>query len=139
MPSALRAAESTLAAIAELSTAGLSAQQLLQEAGRKIDLVVPSDGYFLAATDPQTTLSVGAGVVHELPQDMCQPTWDYEFLVPDYLKFTDIARSGRDVADLHDATGGRPERSPRWREYATATGFRAEVRITFMLGGATWG
>ncbi len=101
--------------------------------------MVPSDGYFLGATDPQTTLSIGQGVVRNLPGDMCQPTWDYEFMVPDYLKFTDIAQSGRPVADLHDATGGRPDRSPRWREYGSATGFRFEVRTTFTLGGATWG
>ena len=139
MATALRAPESTLEAIEDLASSGLTAQELLEEAGRRIDRVVPSDGYFLGATDPQTTLCIGAGVVQDLPLEMCQPTWDYEFSVPDYLKFTDIALSGRPVADLHEATGGRPDRSPRWREYGSATGFRAEVRTTFMLGGATWG
>lgn len=135
----LRGAESTFDAIQGLSRAGLSAQELLTEAAWRIDKVVPSDGHFLAATDPQTTLCIGAGVVRDLPQDMCQPTWDYEFLVPDYLKFNDIALSGRAVGDLHEATGGRPDRSARWREYGTATGFRAELRTAFTLGGALWG
>jgi DNA-binding CsgD family transcriptional regulator len=139
MSAALRSADRTLEAIEDLADAGLPAQELLEEATRRIDRVVPSDGYFVGATDPQTTLSVGAGVVHDLPTELCQPTWDYEFLVPDYLKFTDIAMSGRSVADLHEATGGRPERSARWREYATASGFRAELRTTFTVGGATWG
>jgi DNA-binding CsgD family transcriptional regulator len=139
MATALRAPESTLEAIEQLARSGLSAQQLLEDAAERIDHVVPSDGYFLGATDPETTLTIGAGVVHDLPEDMCQPTWDYEFMVPDYLKFTDIAQSGRPVADLHEATGGRPERSPRWREYGSATGFRSEVRTTFTLGGAIWG
>src|SRR5215208_4319773 len=139
MSYALRSAETTLEAIEDLASAGLSAQELLDEASRRIDSVVPSDGYFIGATDPHTTLSVGAGVVHDLPAELCQPTWDYEFLVPDYLKFNEIATSGRPVADLHEATGGRPERSPRWREYATASGFRAEVRATFTIGDATWG
>jgi DNA-binding CsgD family transcriptional regulator len=139
MATGLRAAESTLEAIETLVDSGLTAQELLDEAAQRIDRVVPSDGYFLGATDPETTLAIGAGVVRDLPLDMCQPTWDYEFMVPDYLKFTDIAESGRPVADLHEATGGRPERSPRWREYSSATGFRAEVRTTFTLGTATWG
>ena len=139
MSSSLRSSETTLAAIEDLSDAGLSAQELLEEASRRIDRVVPSDGYFVGATDPHTSLSVGAGVVHDLPEELCQPTWDYEFLVPDYLKFNDIAMSGRPVADLHEVTGGRPERSARWREYAAASGFRAEVRVTFTAGGATWG
>jgi hypothetical protein len=68
---------------------------------------------------------MGAGVVRDLPHDQCTPTWDYEFRVPDYMKFTDIAASGRSVADLHEETGGKPDRSPRWREYGTATGFRS--------------
>src|ERR687893_132262 len=116
----LRAPESTLQALEELAGSGLTAQKLLEEAAERIHRVVPSDGYFLGATDPETTLSIGAGVARDLPLDMCQPTWDYEFMVPDYLKFTDIAQSGRPVADLHDATGGRPDRSPRWREYGSA-------------------
>jgi DNA-binding CsgD family transcriptional regulator len=139
MPAVLRAPNRTFEAIEQLTHAGLPAQELLHEVARQIDTVVPSDGSFLAATDPETTLSIGAGVIHDLPADLCQPTWDYEFLVPDYLKFTDIAHSGRTVADLHDATGGRPERSPRWREYGTATGFRSELRATFTLGELTWG
>ena len=139
MPVDLRGAERTLDAIEGLSRAGLPAHELLTEAARRIDRVVPSDGCFLAATDPQTTLCIGAGIVQDLPQEMCQHTWDYEFLVPDYLKFTDIAQSGRAIADLHEATGGRPDRSARWREYGAATGFRAEVRTTFTLGGAMWG
>lgn len=139
MATGLRAAESALEAIEKLAGSGLTAQELLAEAAPRIDRAVPSDGYFLSATDPETTLGIGAGVVRDLPIDMCQPTWDYEFMVPDYLKFTDIAQSGRPVADLHEATGGRPDRSPRWRAYGSATGFRAEVRTTFTVGGATWG
>src|SRR4051794_28232234 len=139
MATALRSPEATLDAIQELAGAGLSAQELLAEATPRIDRVVPSDGYFVGATDPQTTLCLGAGVTQGLPADQCQPTWDYEFLVPDYLKFADIAVSGRPVADLHEATGGRPGRSARWREYRTATGFGSEVRATFTLGDATWG
>jgi DNA-binding CsgD family transcriptional regulator len=139
MPAPQRSADRARDALEELSRAGLPAQRLLEEAGHHIDRVVPSDGSFLAATDPQTTLSIGAGVVRDLPLELCAPTWDYEFLVPDYLKFADIAHSGRTVADLHEATGGRPERSARWREYGTATGFRSELRVTFTLDGSTWG
>ena len=135
----LRNAGSALREIEELVDAGLTAQELFEQSGPIIDRVVPSDGYFLGATDPETSLVIGAGVVHELPYDMCAPTWDYEFLVPDYLKFVDIAGSGRVVADLHEETGGRPDRSPRWREYGTATGFRSEVRATFTSGASIWG
>ena len=139
MAPALRAGESTLDAISRIADDDLSPQELIEQVAERIDRVVPSDGYFLSATDPETTLSIGMGVVSELPEDQCQPTWDYEFLVPDFLKYADIARSGRAVADIHDATGGRPERSPRWREYSQNTGFHAEVRLAFTVGGAAWG
>lgn len=132
-------AQSALEAIERVSEAGLAAQELLEEVAARIDRVVPSDGYFLAATDPETTLCMGAGIVHQLPHELCGPTWEYEFLVPDYLKFADLANSGQDVGDLHEATGGVPERSARWREYATATGFRSELRAVFALDGAAWG
>jgi DNA-binding CsgD family transcriptional regulator len=139
MATGLRAAESALDAIARIADDGLSAQELIEEVAERIERVVPADGYFLAATDPETTLSIGMGIVSDLPADQCQPAWDYEFLVPDFLKFADIARSGRAVADIHEATGGRPERSPRFREYSANTGFQAELRLAFTIGDAAWG
>src|SRR5690348_5871626 len=139
MPSTLPAAESSLDAIQRLASAGLSAQDLLEQAATRIERVVPTDGWFMAATDPETTLCIGTGLVRELPAEQCQPHWDGEFLVPDYLKYADLARSEHRVADLHDATRGRPERSPRFKQFSAATGYRSEVRLVFTLGGAAWG
>ena len=139
MPSTLPAAESSLDAIARLADDGLSAQELLEQAAARIERVVPTDGHFMAATDPETTLVIGTGVVRDLPAEWCQPHWDYEFLVPDYIKYADIARSGRRVADLHEATGGRPERSPRFKHYGADTGYSSEVRLVFTVGESAWG
>ena len=139
MPLTAPAAESTLLSIGELATEGLQAQQLLEQVAARIDRVVPNDGYFISATDPETALCMGAGIVHLLPEDQCVPTWDYEFHVPDYVKFVDIPATGRSVVDLHEATGGRPDRSPRWREFRRASGYASEVRMVFTAGGAIWG
>src|SRR3954454_10303299 len=139
MPATLPAAESSLDAIERLADEGLSAQELLEQAAARIERVVPTDGHFMAATDPETTLVIGTGVVRDLPAEWCQPHWDYEFLVPDYIKYADVARSGRRVADLHDATGGRPEQSPRFKQYSDATGFSSEVRLVFTVGDSAWG
>lgn len=139
MPHDLRHASSALREIEELSAAGLSGQQLLAEVGDRIDRVIPSDGYFMGATDPSTSLCMGFGVHRDLPEEGCQPTWDHEFLVPDFMKFRDIARSGRVVADVHEETGGQPDRSARWRNVQAPMGFRSEVRVTFTLGGSIWG
>ena len=100
---------------------------------------MPIDALILAATDPDTMLGLGAGVVHDMPQTVCAPFWEYEFEVPDFNKFTDLARGPRPVADLHAATGGRPERSARWRELRTLMDSDAELRATFTAGGRGWG
>lgn len=135
----LRNAGGALREIEKLSEANLGAQELLAEAAGHIDRVVPSDGYFMGATDPATSLCIGFGVHRDLPEEACQPTWDHEFLVPDYMKFADIGRSGRFVADLHEETGGDPSRSPRWRDVQAPMGFGSEVRATFTLGESIWG
>jgi hypothetical protein len=74
-----------------------------------------------------------------MPQTVCSPFWEYEFEVPDYNKFTDLARGQRQVADLHAATGGRPERSARWRELRRNMDAGAELRATFNAGGRSRG
>src|SRR3954469_811353 len=139
MPATLPAAESSLGAPERLADDGLGAQDVLEQAATRIERVVPSDGDFMASTDPETTLCTGTGIIRQLPADQCQPHWDYEFLVPDYIKYADIARSGRRVADLHDATGGRPEQSPRFKHYAADTGYTSEVRLAFTVGESAWG
>src|SRR3954447_23250131 len=139
MPATLPAAQSTLDALERMADEGRSAQELLEQAATRIDRVVPIDGYFMAATDPETTLAIGTGLVRDLPPEQCQPHWDYEFLVPDYLKFADVARSGRRVADIHDATGGRPDRSPLSKQFKEATGYQSELRLAFTVGTAAWG
>ncbi|MEA2123704.1 MAG: hypothetical protein QOI80_486 [Solirubrobacteraceae bacterium] len=139
MPTALRSAESTLDALERLADAGLPAQDFVEQATERMERVVPTDGLFVSATDPETAFATGAGTVRSLPSEWCRPTWDYEFLVPDVLKYADIARSGRTVGDVHEATGGRPERSPRFRHFSAETGFRSEVRLAFTVAGATYG
>jgi DNA-binding CsgD family transcriptional regulator len=43
------------------------------------------------------------------------------------------------VGDVHDATDGRPDRSPRFRHFSADTGYRSEVRMTFATDGAAYG
>lgn len=132
-------AQAALDGLEELTRQGLTAQQLLEATSRRISQVTPVDGLFLAATDPGTSLCMGSGLVVGLPESTCQPLWDHEFLVPDYNKFADLASGPSQVADLHEATGGKPQRSARWREFHTLTGFTAEVRVAFTAGGSPWG
>src|SRR5919202_6768129 len=94
----------------------LPTQELIETVADELRAAMPVDALVLAATDPDTLLGLGAGVVHGMPHTVCRPFWEYEFEVPDFNKFGDLARGPRQVADLHAATGGRPERRARGRE-----------------------
>lgn len=133
-----RGGEAALEDIEALSLAGLPAQDVLEEAAARIDRVVPAAARFFAAADPDTGLCMGAGT-SDMPEEMCRPYWEYEFHVPDFNKFADLGRASLPVADLHQATGGRPSRSARWRAFADLLGWDGELRAAFTVGGATWG
>jgi DNA-binding CsgD family transcriptional regulator len=122
-----------------LAAEQVPAQALVEGIAEELRGAMPVDGLIVAATDPDTLLGLGAGVVHDMPQCMCSPFWEYEFEVPDFNKFTDLANGPRQVADLHAATGGRPERSARWREVRRHMDADAELRATFNAGGRSWG
>src|SRR4051812_10363708 len=122
-----------------LAAERLPTQPLVEGLAEELRAAIPIDGLLLAATDPDTLLALGAGVVDGLPHTVCRPFWEYEFEVPDFNKFTDLAYGRRQVADLHAATGGRPERSARWRQLRTLMDSDAELRATFNAGGRGWG
>ena len=120
-------------------SAGLDAQELLDTVADELCPAIGADGLFLAATDPETLLGLGAGLVQGIPDTVCAPFWEYEFEVPDYNKFTDLATGPQPVADLHAATGGRPQRSARWRELKRLMDADAELRAAFTANGRAWG
>src|SRR4051812_6983137 len=125
--------------IAALADEQLPARDLIDGVADELCAAMPVDALVMTATDPDTLLGLGAGVAHGMPGSVCRPFWEYEFEVPDFNKFDDLARAPRQVADLHAATGGRPERSPRWRELRTHMDAGAELRATFNAGGRGWG
>ncbi len=117
----------------------LPTQQLIEGVAEELRAAMPIDALVMAATDPDTLLGLGAGVALGMPHTVCWPFWEYEFEVPDFNKFSDLARAPRQAADLHAATGGRPQRSARWRELRTLMDADAELRATFNAGGRGWG
>src|SRR3954453_8894531 len=137
--SASRNLERAVRRIDALAAEQLPTQQLVEGVVAEGRAAMPVDAVFMAATDPDTLLGLGAGVADGMPHTACAPFWEYEFEVPDFNKFGDLARAPRRVADLHAATGGRPQRSARWRELRTLMDADAELRATFTAGGRGWG
>src|SRR5262245_52981557 len=79
-----------LEAIERLACDDLSAQQVVEEIVHRIARVIDPDAFFAGATDPDTGLILGAGLVYNLPHAICAPFWEHEFLVPDFNKFADL-------------------------------------------------
>ncbi len=128
-----------LARIEGACASGLSAQELLLAVAEHLQRAVPFDAILAAATDPDTMLSAGAGLVRGAPQTLAAPFWEHEIEIPDYNKFAELAAGPRHAADLHTATGGRPQRSARWRMIREQTNLDAELRAVFTAGARGWG
>ena len=62
-----------------------------------------------------------------------------EYSVQDVNKFERLARSERKAATISEATGGHPERSPRFRDLLAPGGYGPELRSAFVADGAVWG
>src|SRR3954451_25403996 len=97
-----------------LTAEQLPSQRLIERVAEELRAVLPVDALLMAATDPDTLLGLGAGVVHGMPHTVCAPFWEYEFEVPDFNKFSELTSPLRQVQDVHAATVGAPLRSARW-------------------------
>src|SRR5947208_3579727 len=76
--------------IDDLVAQRLPAQQLVESVAEELYAAMPIDSLFITATDPDTMLGLGAGVVHGMPDTVCRPFWEYEFEVPDFNKFDEL-------------------------------------------------
>jgi DNA-binding CsgD family transcriptional regulator len=131
-------AVAALEAIEHLGTRELATQQVVEELVHRIVQVVEVDGFFAGATDPDTGLCLGAGMVYNLDHDVCHPFWEHEFLIPDYNKFADFTPADP-AGDLRQATGGKLARSARYRTLNAVSDLEEELRAVFYAGSRPWG
>ena len=124
--------------IVRLCHAGLDSRALRVEALRRLRKAVPVDALFCATVDPTTLLFTGS-VVEEIPEHATPAFLANEFLEDDVNKFVHLARAGRPVQGLYEATRGEPDRSPRYREILAPMGFGDELRAALRVGSVTWG
>jgi DNA-binding CsgD family transcriptional regulator len=62
-----------------------------------------------------------------------------EYYQDDVNKMSDVARSGSGVSTIHDATGGDPSDSPRWRANMAMGGDQELVAALRTRRGGVWG
>ena len=123
--------------IARLAHAGLRLPALFEEAARVLRKVVPYEAACWHTLDPGTLLET-SHQVENLPFENPLAS-ELEYLHEDFNQFAALARARRRSGILSVATGGRPERSLRYRELIRPFGLQAEMRAAFVTEGAGWG
>ena len=123
--------------LGRLALRASSRAEFFDEAAPRLKRVLPFDGACWHTLDPGSDL-ITQHRLQDIP-DRFPVLADNEYAVDDVNKFADLAAARRKAATLCDATGGHPERSPRFRDLLAPAGMGAELRSAFVADGATWG
>jgi DNA-binding CsgD family transcriptional regulator len=111
--------------------------EFFDEAAARLKRAVPFDGACWQTHDPGSDLIIQ----HRLQdiEDHFPVLARNEYAADDVNKFDQLARAERKAATIAQATGGKPERSPRFRELLTPGGYGPELRTAFVADGSSWG
>lgn len=134
--------------VAVLGGRGLPREQYFAELSARLRRVMDCDATCWHTLDPQTRL-----MTSDAPQELidrgvftaeaaaaaAQLLIASEYLVDDANTFGGLARRRVPVGILSDATGGRPERSARYRNLLAPAGIPFELRAAFVSRGRAWG
>src|SRR3954451_11983212 len=132
-----REAQPALEDLGRLALRAPSRAEFFDEAAARLKRVLPFDGACWHTLDPGSDL-ITQHRLQDLP-DRFPVLADNEYAVADVNKFAALARAPRKAATLIEATGGHPERSPRFRNLLTPAGIGPELRCAFVSEGSTWG
>jgi hypothetical protein len=120
-----------------LSVAGLDLDTLFEEASRVLARALPHDSTCWHTVDPATLIETGY-----LARDMPPPdatVVEGAYRGDDFNSFVELAGARRHSGVLSEATGGRLDRSPRYRDLLRPNNVQGELRVSFVVDGAAWG
>ncbi len=125
--------------VARLAGQGLDLPTLWREASELLARVVPHYSTPCWWTLDPASLLVTSHYQTELPE--LPPEWlAHEYFEDDVHKVTDVVRSERGIATVHEATGGDPSRSPGWNRYVHPYGGDQELIVALRTRtGDAWG
>jgi DNA-binding CsgD family transcriptional regulator len=118
----------------------LDLEAFFEEVDRALARLIGFDSSCWLSLDPSTLLPTGH-FTREVASDHLMELAANEFLEDDVNKFADLARAGRPVGVLSQATHGHPLRSPRFANILAPHGYGEgdELRAAFRKGDAVWG
>jgi DNA-binding CsgD family transcriptional regulator len=112
---------------------------LYRDAVRVLDRAVPSDRWCGLLLDPATVMNTGGYHDEGLPLPVLPRLLELEVGADDVNQLPALARDRSGVSTIHRRTGGRPERSARYREVMLPAGMGPELRAVLRDRGRPWG
>lgn len=120
-----------------LADARLDLAGLFDESAKLLAEALPYDAGCWHTTDPATLIETGLHF-ENMPQAGPEVA-AYAYLYSDFNSFVELAQSERHSGVLSDATEGRLDRSPRYRELLRPNNIRGELRTALVVDGTCWG
>lgn len=127
--------------VKRLSSAGLEGTELLSRVAERLRRAIPFDAYCASTVDPATNLithGIADGFDEPDDSDAGNVFFDRIYFEEDLDQLTAMLRERRPVQLLSETTGGRLERSLRYRELLKPQGFAYELGSAF-IEGSLWG
>src|SRR4051812_23950440 len=124
--------------VVRLCHAGLDPDTLRNSVIGQLHRVLEFDAWCWTTADPATGLITGA-TGRNLPAAKTQRFFEIEYVEPDFTKWSELARRRVPVGALGRATGGRFERSARFREIFGPAGIGEDLRAALTIGGSPRG
>lgn len=133
-------ADRVLSEIERLCHADLDTGTLAPRVAEKLARAVPFDGYAVVTLDPLTGLATGFQFSEEMgSEEDARFFLENIYFEDDVLEYGWMARNHIQAMTLSEATGGRPERALRYREYNGPKGFGPGARAVLTVGDRPWG
>jgi DNA-binding CsgD family transcriptional regulator len=134
--------------VASLGRRGLPREQYFAEVAARLRRMIDCDATCWHTLDPQTGLMTSDAPYELISSGVFTPETASaagerivasEYFVDDVNTFADLASRRVPVGILSRVTGGRPERSTRYRELLAPAGIPFELRAAFVTRGRCWG
>src|SRR5262249_41629074 len=110
--------------------------ELVDESARLLAKALPYDNACWHTVDPATLIETGFHVVDMPPPDASVA--EFAYLDTDFNTLAQLTR-GPHSGVLTEATEGRLDRSPRYRELLRPNNIRGELRTALVDSGSCWG